>query len=115
MVLGFTAERILVIILSHPLAICLLPLLPPLAPKWLLLFFLLLLLRKIWLFCLIPNESEIWKAMRSFSAFKAPGPYGISALFYHSFWDTVKVDFILAVQSFFLLRFCSSNLSIILT
>lgn len=55
--------------------------------------------------CLIPNESEIWKAMRSIGAFKAPGPDGISALFYHSFWDTVKADFILAVQSFFLLRF----------
>lgn len=39
--------------------------------------------------CLVPDEIEIWLALRSIGALKAPGPDGISALFYHSFWSSV--------------------------
>lgn len=39
--------------------------------------------------------------MHSIGAMKAPGPDGITGLFFHTYWDTVKSDVIEAVQKFF--------------
>lgn len=35
------------------------------------------------------SNSEIWSNMKYIPAYKAPGPDGIQAIFYHKFWDTV--------------------------
>lgn len=40
--------------------------------------------------CHIPSETEVWATVRQIGARKAPGPDGLSALFYKQFWPTVK-------------------------
>lgn len=39
--------------------------------------------------------------MKSIGAMKAPGPDGLTALFYHTYWDIVKEDVVKSVQHFF--------------
>lgn len=51
--------------------------------------------------CRVPDEAEIFTAVRSVGASKAPGPDGITALFYHTYWDIVKHDVVASVQRFF--------------
>lgn len=63
------------------------------------------------LLCRVPDEREIWLAVRSLGATKAPGPDGITALFFHSFWNIVKLDVIEAVQKFLSLGFLFKSLN----
>jgi hypothetical protein len=48
------------------------------------------------------NEEEVWEALQSIRDFKAPGPDGISSIFYKRFWpllgDMVKKE-VLSVGS----------------
>lgn len=52
------------------------------------------------LLCAIPDEEEIQKIVFLFGSTKTPGPDGMSAIFYKSFWHIVKYDVIQTVQSF---------------
>lgn len=49
----------------------------------------------------MPDEAEILHAVRSIGASKAPGPDGITALFYQTYWSIVKHDVVATVQHFF--------------
>lgn len=49
----------------------------------------------------IPTEKEIIDAIRSMHSLKAPGPDGMSPIFYQHYWDIIKPEFIQAVQNFF--------------
>lgn len=51
--------------------------------------------------CRIPDEAEIFTAVHSIGASKAPGLDGITSLFYQSYWAIVKFDVIATVQRFF--------------
>ena len=46
------------------------------------------------------SEEEVRDAVFSSYAKGAPGPYGFSFLFYQTFWDIVKSDFMNLVRSF---------------
>lgn len=46
-------------------------------------------------------NKESTTTVRSIGAMKASGPDGITALFFHSFWNIVKQDVIGAIQNFF--------------
>ncbi|XP_059440565.1 uncharacterized protein LOC132173020 [Corylus avellana] len=51
--------------------------------------------------CLIPDENEIFLAISDLGLNKAPGPDGMTGLFYKSYWPIVKVSVVDSVQSFF--------------
>jgi hypothetical protein len=51
--------------------------------------------------CSIPEEAEIYDALSHLGLHKAPGPDGMTGLFYKTYWHTVKKDVIFYVQSFF--------------
>ncbi|XP_020596724.1 uncharacterized protein LOC110036588 [Phalaenopsis equestris] len=49
----------------------------------------------------IPDENEIWAALKSIDSTKVAGPDGFSADFYKKAWHIVKGEIIATVQSFF--------------
>jgi hypothetical protein len=51
--------------------------------------------------CLIPDEKEIFLAISDLGLNKAPGPDGMTGLFYKSYWPIVKESVVNSVQSFF--------------
>jgi hypothetical protein len=51
--------------------------------------------------CNIPDEREIYDAIVNLGLNKAPGPDGMTGLFYKSYWPIVKLSVIASVQSFF--------------
>lgn len=51
---------------------------------------------------LVPSGSEIFRALVSMDLRKAPGPDGMTGLFYKSCWLIVSVDVIAVIQNFFL-------------
>jgi hypothetical protein len=51
--------------------------------------------------CLIPDENEIFLAISELGLNKAPGPDGMTGLFYKSYWPIVKESVVNSVQSFF--------------
>jgi exonuclease III len=51
--------------------------------------------------CVIPSEEEIFLAITDLGLNKAPGPDGMTGLFYKTYWPIVKLSVISAVQSFF--------------
>jgi exonuclease III len=51
--------------------------------------------------CIIPEEGEIFSAISDLGLNKAPGPDGMTGLFYKSYWPIVKHSVIASVQSFF--------------
>ncbi|GLT54477.1 hypothetical protein SLA2020_276710 [Shorea laevis] len=53
------------------------------------------------LLCAIPEELEIYHAVSHLGRTKAPGPDGMTGLFYTTYWQIVRTDVILFVQSFF--------------
>jgi hypothetical protein len=68
--------------------------------------------------CLIPEESEIFLAISELGLNKAPGPDGMTGLFYKSYWPIVKDSVVNSVQSFFrggflLKEFNHTNLALI--
>lgn len=44
---------------------------------------------------------EVWKAIKSLPADKAPGPDGFTSQFYQVMWDIIKAEVLAAVQQFF--------------
>lgn len=58
--------------------------------------------------CMLPDEIEVWNAVRSMGPLKAPGLDGFTAIFYQKYWSVVKDDAVQMVRSFsengFLLR-----------
>jgi len=51
--------------------------------------------------CCIPLEQEIFEALLSISATKAPGPDGFTSLFYQTYWSIVKEVVLNCVWDFF--------------
>jgi hypothetical protein len=51
--------------------------------------------------CSIPDECEIFLAISDLGLNKAPGPDGMTSLFYKTYWPIVKISVIASVQSFF--------------
>lgn len=49
----------------------------------------------------IPTETEIFRTLCSIGGNKAPGPDGMTSLFYRSFWPIVKQAVVDTVQDFF--------------
>ncbi|KAG2712673.1 hypothetical protein I3760_04G137100 [Carya illinoinensis] len=49
----------------------------------------------------IPSEVEILEAIKQILNYKAPGPDGMTALFYRHYWSIIKNEVIEAVQNFF--------------
>ncbi|KAL5572537.1 hypothetical protein UlMin_022134 [Ulmus minor] len=50
----------------------------------------------------IPTGEEVMNVVFSMGAFKAPGPDGMTALFYKHYWDIVGWDLVAAIREFFL-------------
>jgi len=53
------------------------------------------------LLTLLPTEKEIHDAVLAFNRDSAPGPDGFGAIFFHTYWNIVKMDVIKAMQEFF--------------
>jgi exonuclease III len=51
--------------------------------------------------CTIPDEHEIFVAIKELGLNKAPGPDGMTGLFYKTYWPIVKDSVVKSVQSFF--------------
>lgn len=51
--------------------------------------------------CAIPSREEIQRAVFAIGALKVLRPDGMSALFYHHYWDTVQEDLCDSVKHFF--------------
>ncbi|XP_059446389.1 uncharacterized protein LOC132177930 [Corylus avellana] len=51
--------------------------------------------------CTIPDEHEIFVAIKELGLNKAPGPDGMTGLFYKTYWPIVKDSVVVSVQSFF--------------
>jgi hypothetical protein len=51
--------------------------------------------------CNIPDERDIYDAIVNLGLNKAPGPDGMTGLFYKSYWPIFKLFVIASVQSFF--------------
>lgn len=52
--------------------------------------------------CAIPDDNEIREALFTMGSLKAPGPDGMSVLFYKHYWSIVGLDLISTVRNFFL-------------
>lgn len=48
-----------------------------------------------------PSDAEIKKTVKEINPEKAPGPDGMTGLFYQSFWETTSKDIIRTVKEFF--------------
>ena len=55
--------------------------------------------------CSIPDEVEIFSAIKDLGLNKALSPDGMTGLFYKTYWPIVKLSVIALVQSFFRARF----------
>ena len=51
--------------------------------------------------CSMPDDMEIWQAVRSIGPTKAPGPNGFIANFYQHYWQIVHSDVVSMIRSFF--------------
>ncbi|KAK3020531.1 hypothetical protein RJ639_046220 [Escallonia herrerae] len=51
--------------------------------------------------CAMPSQQEISKAINHMGSNKVPGPDGMTAMFYKTYWKTIKRDVINSVTSFF--------------
>ncbi|KAK3013488.1 hypothetical protein RJ639_010307 [Escallonia herrerae] len=51
--------------------------------------------------CAIPDEAEIKETINRMGEHKAPGPDGMTVLFYKTYWNITKLTIINSVQSFF--------------
>lgn len=49
----------------------------------------------------VPTHEEIFYAVRSIGAYKATGPNGSQALFYHKYWNIIGDSFCNLIQSCF--------------
>lgn len=49
----------------------------------------------------VPNAEEIIATLQKLSSDKAPGPNGITVLFFKHFWEVVGLDVVKAMQDFF--------------
>lgn len=49
----------------------------------------------------VPNEEEIYGALKQIPNHKAPGPNGMTTLFYLHYWSIIKKEVMEAVQNFF--------------
>jgi len=54
------------------------------------------------LLTLLPTDKEIYNAVLALNKECAPGPDGFGAIFFHTYWDIVKIDVINVVQEFFI-------------
>lgn len=54
------------------------------------------------LLCAIPDEQEIWEALKAIGSKKAPGPDRITALFFKHYWEIISAELIDSVRSFFI-------------
>ncbi|KAK3014661.1 hypothetical protein RJ639_009556 [Escallonia herrerae] len=52
--------------------------------------------------CSIPKDQEIKLALNQLGSYKAPGPDGMTGLFYKTYWDTIKQEVRASVKSFFI-------------
>ncbi|XP_058751049.1 uncharacterized protein LOC131624079 [Vicia villosa] len=50
---------------------------------------------------LIPSADEIHGAVKNLNANSAPGPNGFGGIFYHTYWNIIKLDVINVVTQFF--------------
>jgi hypothetical protein len=69
--------------------------------------------------CSIPDEVEIYQTIISLGLNKAPGPNGMTGLFYKTYWNIVKNQVVTSIQSFFrggymLKEFNHTNIALIL-
>ena len=53
------------------------------------------------LLCSIPPELEVVQALYSLGSTKAPGPHGLTALFFKKYWSVVKLDVLNYTRNFF--------------
>ncbi|KAB1207150.1 hypothetical protein CJ030_MR7G011471 [Morella rubra] len=61
--------------------------------------------------CAIPSANQIHSTLLSLGSFKAPGPDGMTAIFYKKFWHIVGRDVVLMVQHFFVSGFMSREIN----
>lgn len=62
--------------------------------------------------CVIPDECEIFSAISELGLNKAPGPNGMTGLFYKSYWPILKISVIDSMQSFLGGVICLRSLTI---
>lgn len=55
--------------------------------------------------CVVPEATEIYAAVKSLGATKAPRPDGFTALFCQRYWPSVREKVIRMVRNFFLNRY----------
>ncbi|GLT66683.1 hypothetical protein SLA2020_390370 [Shorea laevis] len=61
--------------------------------------------------CQVPDEAEVLAALKSMGSYKAPGPDGMTALFFKHYWSIAKEDVVSSVRSFFLRGFMLKRLN----
>lgn len=49
----------------------------------------------------VPNEEEIYCALKQIPNHKAPSPDGMTTLFYRCYWSSINKEVVEAVQNFF--------------
>lgn len=61
--------------------------------------------------CRVPNDLEIWDAVKALGGTKAPGPDRFTALFFQRYWQHVRREVISMVKHFFISDFLLKQLS----